>query len=350
MPPRTESDREFGRRLREARDVAGLSSEALAEKLHVSDRRVVDRWMSGERRPHRDVVIAWERLCGLEPGTLLNHYQRVPKRGAATADEAVDQPGAQEDFKGSAVGQSDETAVGQEAGVLPGGLREERRDSATEDRSDEILTGAAEAPQGGDEPAPPATEVADEVGERRPGSANGGDPPAPTGPSKEADPSAVLRLAGAWLMGMAVFVGCLALGVVGVNAIVSQSERSPGTPKTEQFADDLRTLAGRLDDVRIDARHDLATEGPRRRAAAAKRLASAYAAAHRASRALDPPPAVVSEHMRLDGALVRARDAYRALHRALAGGRRGFARARTGVGEAEAYLEAVVQILSSAEL
>ena len=72
-----ESSLAFGALLREARDAAGLSTEELAKDLHVV-RETADRWMRGERRPDRKIVVRWEELCGAAPGSLVGHYDELP--------------------------------------------------------------------------------------------------------------------------------------------------------------------------------------------------------------------------------------------------------------------------------
>lgn len=79
---RAEADAVFGARLKQARDDAGLSTLKLAEHLFLK-RESVDRYMRGERRPSRDLVARWEELCGLDPGSLVDEYDRLPPRGPA---------------------------------------------------------------------------------------------------------------------------------------------------------------------------------------------------------------------------------------------------------------------------
>jgi transcriptional regulator with XRE-family HTH domain len=72
-----ESSVAFGALLKEARDAAGLSTEELANDLHVV-RETADRWMRGERRPDRTIVVQWEKLCGAAIGSLVGPYDELP--------------------------------------------------------------------------------------------------------------------------------------------------------------------------------------------------------------------------------------------------------------------------------
>ena len=78
----------FGKLLRKARDDVGLTTEQLSRQLYCA-RETVDRWMRGERRPNRDVVVRWEELCGIAPGTLVGPYNDLPPFGTHTARELV---------------------------------------------------------------------------------------------------------------------------------------------------------------------------------------------------------------------------------------------------------------------
>ena len=75
-----EAMEQFGLRLRQARDDAGLTSEQLARHLYLQ-RRSVDRYMRGQRRPTQNLVSEWERVCGLSPGSLLEQYPARPAKG-----------------------------------------------------------------------------------------------------------------------------------------------------------------------------------------------------------------------------------------------------------------------------
>lgn len=79
------ADIEFGKLLRRARDDAGLSSEYLADQLFVK-RETVDRYMRGDRRPSKELVAMWERICGVESGALLAVYSALPPKGASSSD------------------------------------------------------------------------------------------------------------------------------------------------------------------------------------------------------------------------------------------------------------------------
>lgn len=89
---KTDADIRFGRLLKEARDRAGLSSETIAKQLYV-ERRTVDRWMIGDRRPLTESLVAeYERVCGLESGALVTAYRALPPRGQAPAGSSENVP------------------------------------------------------------------------------------------------------------------------------------------------------------------------------------------------------------------------------------------------------------------
>jgi transcriptional regulator with XRE-family HTH domain len=72
MPPgrtKPRAHHEFAQQLDLARREEGLSARDLAEALSC-DPRSVRRYLTGERRPSRDVVEHWELACHLEHGTL----------------------------------------------------------------------------------------------------------------------------------------------------------------------------------------------------------------------------------------------------------------------------------------
>ena len=79
MPHRSEADLAFSALLKKARDEAELSSHQLGEALFL-DRRSVDRYLRGDRRPSRELVVRWEELCGLPAGELLDVYERLPQK------------------------------------------------------------------------------------------------------------------------------------------------------------------------------------------------------------------------------------------------------------------------------
>ena len=89
---KTDADIRFGRLLKEARDRAGLSSETIAKQLYV-ERRTVDRWMIGDRRPLTESLVAeYERVCGLESGALVTAYRALPPRGAGPSGSSENVP------------------------------------------------------------------------------------------------------------------------------------------------------------------------------------------------------------------------------------------------------------------
>jgi transcriptional regulator with XRE-family HTH domain len=78
MPPgrtKPRAQHELAQQLDVARREEGLSARDLAEALSC-DPRSVRRYLSGERRPSRDVVEHWERACHLQQGTLTALHDR----------------------------------------------------------------------------------------------------------------------------------------------------------------------------------------------------------------------------------------------------------------------------------
>lgn len=72
--------RTFGERMREARDLAGLTNRQLAEQLAKSApgtsewyseietlRRNLRRWLNGRNKPGADIAIEYARICGVTP-------------------------------------------------------------------------------------------------------------------------------------------------------------------------------------------------------------------------------------------------------------------------------------------
>jgi transcriptional regulator with XRE-family HTH domain len=91
MPPgrtKPRAHHELAQRLDLARREAGLSAKDLAAALSC-DPRSVRRYLSGERRPGRDVVEHWERACHLEHGTLTALHD-----GSAAISQEQDEPEA----------------------------------------------------------------------------------------------------------------------------------------------------------------------------------------------------------------------------------------------------------------
>lgn len=81
----------FGALLKAARDAAGLTTEQLAREL-IFTRETVDRHMRGERRPTREVVERWEKLCRAEPGSLVRAYDALPSTRRPRPDEPEIEP------------------------------------------------------------------------------------------------------------------------------------------------------------------------------------------------------------------------------------------------------------------
>lgn len=75
----SDADRAFGALLRRARDDAGRTSQQIADEIFF-ERRSVDRWLSGERRPDKKTVAAFEAICGVSSGELQEAWQALPPR------------------------------------------------------------------------------------------------------------------------------------------------------------------------------------------------------------------------------------------------------------------------------
>ena len=74
----------FGEKLQRLRQRAGMSQDALAEKLGVS-RQAVSRWERDETMPETDKVIALAELFGVTTDYLLRHQLEEPQREAPPA-------------------------------------------------------------------------------------------------------------------------------------------------------------------------------------------------------------------------------------------------------------------------
>ena len=87
---RSRAHHELAQQLDLARRERGLSTKDLAREL-TCDSRSVRRYVSGERRPNRQLVEAWERACHVDPGTLTAFHDRAsglqPAEQEATASE-----------------------------------------------------------------------------------------------------------------------------------------------------------------------------------------------------------------------------------------------------------------------
>jgi transcriptional regulator with XRE-family HTH domain len=75
-PAKSRPHHELAQQLDLARRERGLSSKDLAEALSC-DPRTVRRYLTGDRRPNRQIVELWEQECGLAPGTLTTFHDRV---------------------------------------------------------------------------------------------------------------------------------------------------------------------------------------------------------------------------------------------------------------------------------
>lgn len=67
------ADHALAQQLDLVRREEGLSTAQLAEALYC-DPRSVRRYLTGERRPARDMVVKWEQVCGASPGRLTDIY------------------------------------------------------------------------------------------------------------------------------------------------------------------------------------------------------------------------------------------------------------------------------------
>ena len=213
--------------------------------------------------------------------------------------------------------------------LLPGTLLDEQHEALV------AFAGRRERPA--QEPAPAVPEPSPEGA------------PSPSQAADRADRPRPWERGRRYLGALGIFAVCVGLGGGAVTIALPQNEASSSSREAERFTEGLRTLSGRLDRVRLDARRRLAIAGAKRQAKAAAQLSGAYAEAVRANRELDPPARAGSVHAQLDGALVRAGEAYRSLADALRG-RGAFATARTSVRRAEENLEMVLAVLGSAEL
>ena len=70
---KTAREHAFAQQLELARREAGLTTAELATSLYCVP-RTVQRYQSAERRPPRDMVVRWERICGTRPGRLTDRY------------------------------------------------------------------------------------------------------------------------------------------------------------------------------------------------------------------------------------------------------------------------------------
>ncbi|MGI9099207.1 MAG: TIR domain-containing protein [Solirubrobacteraceae bacterium] len=308
--PISEAHVAYGARLRAAREKAKLSREGLAARLDFSA-KTVERYEKGTSLPAAPVIAAWEKECRVAPGELLDEeYRALPPRPRTRSGSSLD-----------------EHEIVQDEAVD----REAERDS---DRA------RAHGACAGDAASDVVAEVAGDGG-------------------RGAQTGAQLRLletpvgARRWLVALAIFGVIFALGVTTVELVGHADKRATSRPRSqgEQFADGMRSIAARLDRARVDTRRQLAVSASGQQRTAAERLSKAYAHAAAASRRLRPPIEAASLHAQLNGALLRARDAYASLHRVLRlKDRSAFRSARDDVRQAEGALEGVLVALGSVDL
>lgn len=74
----------FGEKLQKLRQKAGMSQDALAERLDVS-RQAVSRWERDETMPETDKVVALADLFGVTTDYLLRQSAEEPQEAEATA-------------------------------------------------------------------------------------------------------------------------------------------------------------------------------------------------------------------------------------------------------------------------
>lgn len=289
----------YGARLRIARENAKLSREALAPRLGYSA-KTVERIEKGTSLPPADRVTAWEEACRLAHGVLLDDdYRALSPRPRTPSGSGV-----------NGQGNIDE---GVDREILLDPDRDPTLEAYADDRA-----GADRGPDG-----LPDSGTLGAARARR------------------------------WLTALGIFGVILVSGVITVELLVHEDKRTTrGSPsQSEQFVEGLRALAVRLDRVRVDARRQLALKATRQQTAAALRLSQAYAQAAEASRRLRPPTRATSPHAQLDGALLRARDAYASLATTLRQKDRvAFSSVRDEVGQAEDNLEVILAALESADL
>ena len=69
-------EHEFAQQLELARRQAGLTTAQLSEALYCVP-RTVRRYLNAERRPPRELVVSFEKVCGVRPGYLTERYDRL---------------------------------------------------------------------------------------------------------------------------------------------------------------------------------------------------------------------------------------------------------------------------------
>jgi transcriptional regulator with XRE-family HTH domain len=290
--PISEAHVAYGARLRTARENARLSREELGRRVNFSA-KTVERYENGQSLPPADAVRAWEKACRVAQGVLLDdEYRALSPRPRAHVTFSVD---------------------GQD-GIDESGDREILLDPGREP----TLEAYADEGDGGASDSLPGSGALGAARARR------------------------------WLVALGIFGVILVTGVVTVELVVREDDRTThrSPSQTEQFVEGMRAFAARLDRGRVEARRQLASTASGQRVVAAEQLSDAYAQAATASRHLDPPTGVGSLHAQLDGALLRARDAYAALAIALRQKDRvQFDRARDGVQQAEDDAEMVLTTL-----
>ena len=297
-----ESSKAFGKLLRKARNDAGLTTEQLSKQLYCA-RETADRWMRGERRPNRDVVVRWEELCGLHPGTLLDAYDALPPARRRQLDPGTDELPPQ------APPPSDQ---------LPG------------DRPDPKQTrdGPPNLEQAPD--APPLAKRLDDTGPE----------------SAEPRPRRLVRVI-ALLVAAAAVLALAGAGFV-VGGALRHDDESSGAKPNPRYAARLHALVSRLSHVRLVQRSKLNTEAkPDGQAAAALQIRKAFATAIGEGRRLpvsDYERAATSD---LLDALARAHDAYGDVAKAASGDAEAeFDAASDRVAQAERDLQSAVASLA----
>jgi len=84
---RTAKEHAFAQALDLARREAGLSTSGLAARLYCAPRSV-RRYLSAERRPSRDIVKAWEVVCGVDAERLVKLYDGLDAGEPAASSAA----------------------------------------------------------------------------------------------------------------------------------------------------------------------------------------------------------------------------------------------------------------------
>lgn len=287
----SEADARFGSLLRKARDDAGFTSKQLAELIY-AERRTVDRWMAGERRPNADIVVKWEEICGILDGSLVRAHRSLPRRAPRSAgEESTDR------------------------------LDDAPPESALDDDDVGLDSFATE-------PASMATVIG---------------PPSPVHVEGQGTDRSRRTLRGS-----VVFLALVLLAVAGVGIGRSAGDKLFSTSSESDYADKLAAITADLDETRVGLRETLRrAQEPQRRADAASGLSDAFRRAATATGQLHPRPEERAAHRRVLNALDRSAKGYASM--ALDAGRAAeFNRAAGRVRRAEQALRLALNAVAHA--